>query len=223
MAVRIVDITGIDQFQQIPPCADAGFDHRTCDYWEDANRGSKASRSAWLEIEAPPAPARPAATFNPFAADADDEPIANPFAPAGRPEAAFNPFATDDDAPAENPFAPSRPARPSVGSDVPRKLGLLGRGLGVFGSYAKVLLDGDEPDGVRTVRPVVGVSAGPATARALPAAAGRTAARGDHLHRDDGRGPPSRPRRDPGRSGLRRPCGTRLRGRRGVSGARHEA
>ena len=145
MAVRIVDVTGIDQFQQIPPCADPGFDHRTCDYWEDANRGSKASRAAWLEAEAPPAPARPAATFNPFAADADDEPIANPFAPAGGSEPAFNPFALDDDSPAENPFAPSRPARPSVGSNVPRKLGLLGRGLGVFGSYAKVLLDGDEP------------------------------------------------------------------------------
>ena len=28
---------------------------------------------------------------------------------------------------------------------MPRKLGLLGRGLGVFGSYAKVLLDDDEP------------------------------------------------------------------------------
>ena len=145
MAVQIVDVTGVDQFRQIPPCADPGFDHRTCDYWEDADRGSKASRAAWLEAEAPPPPARPTAAFNPFAGDPDDEPVANPFAPPARSEPALNPFAMDDDPLAENPFAPSRPARPSVGPDVPRKLGLLGRGLGVFGSYAKVLIDGDEP------------------------------------------------------------------------------
>jgi len=34
---------------------------------------------------------------------------------------------------------------PTVGAGAPRKLTLLGRGLGVFGSYAKILLDGDEP------------------------------------------------------------------------------
>jgi ribosomal protein S18 acetylase RimI-like enzyme len=144
MAVRIIDVTGVEPFQQIPPCADPGFDHRTCDYWEDADRGSKASRAAWLEAEAPPPPSRPAAAFNPFAADADDA-VANPFAPAARTEPAFNPFASDDDALADNPFAPSRPARPTVEPDAPRKLALLGRGLAVFGSYAKVLLDGDEP------------------------------------------------------------------------------
>jgi hypothetical protein len=33
MAVRIIDVTGVEPFQQIPPCADPGFDHRTCDYW----------------------------------------------------------------------------------------------------------------------------------------------------------------------------------------------
>ena len=144
MAVRIVDVTDIEQFQLIPPCADPGFDHRTCDYWEDSDRGSKASRASWLEAEPPPEPARPAAAFNPFAPEGD-EPIVNPFAPPGGSGPAFNPFAADDDPLADNPFAPSRPARPSVGSEAPRKLGLLGRGLGVFGSYAKVLLDGDEP------------------------------------------------------------------------------
>lgn len=144
MAVRIVDVTGVEPFQQIPPCADPGFDHRTCDYWEDADRGSKASRAAWLEAEAPPPTSRPAAALNPFAPDADDA-VTNPFAPTARSEPAFNPFASDDDALAENPFAPSRPARPTVESHAPRKLALLGRGLGVFGSYAKVLLDGDEP------------------------------------------------------------------------------
>src|SRR6478672_11364742 len=119
MAIRIVDITDTETFGLVPPCADPGFDHRTCDYWEDADRGSKASRAAWLEA-APTAP------------------------PRTDPSAAINPFASDDDPLADNPFAPTRPARQTVGPAAPRKLTLLGRGLGVFGSYAKVLLDGDE-------------------------------------------------------------------------------
>ncbi|HEY8819340.1 MAG TPA: hypothetical protein VIM25_11040, partial [Candidatus Limnocylindrales bacterium] len=45
--------------------------------------------------------------------------------------------------PVENPFAPRPASRPTVGSDAPRKLVLLGRGLGVAGSYAKVLLADD--------------------------------------------------------------------------------
>jgi hypothetical protein len=57
----------------------------------------------------------------------------------------FNPFADDDDDPlTENPFAPRREARPTVGSDGPRKLRLLDRGLAVFGSYAKVAVMGEE-------------------------------------------------------------------------------
>ena len=140
-AVRIIDVTDEATFRFLPPCADPGFDHRTCDYWEDADRGSKAARLAWLEPTPPPAPekARPA---NPFALD-DDEPIDNPFAPRSAAGSSFNPFAIDDDRLADNPFAPARPARPSVGTDVPRKLALLGRGLAVFGSYAKVLLVDD--------------------------------------------------------------------------------
>ena len=145
MPVRIVDVTDAESFQQIPPCADPSFDHRTCDYWEDADRGSKSNRPAWLEGTAPSPPAKPSSTaWNPFAPD-DDEAV-NPFAPRPRSEPAFNPFASsDDDPPADNPFAPSQPARPSVGANAPRKLTLLGRGLGVFGSYAKALLDGDDP------------------------------------------------------------------------------
>src|SRR6185436_20189656 len=103
--------------------------HRTCDYWEDADRGSKAARLAWLEAAAPPATARPG-------------PADNPFAPPSK-EPAFNPFADDDDEPVENPFAPRPPERPTVGQAAPPKLTLLGRGLAVFGSYAKVLLVDD--------------------------------------------------------------------------------
>jgi hypothetical protein len=144
-AVRIVDVTDESSFRLMPPCADPGFDHRSCDYWEDADRGSKAARLAWLE---PPiaAPTRKSTLAdNPFARVDDDEPPVNPFAPAGRTGPGFNPFADADDGPAVNPFAPAPPTRLRVAADAPRKLALLGRGLAVFGSYAKVLLRDDVP------------------------------------------------------------------------------
>lgn len=139
MAIEILDITDAEGFGLIPPCADPGFDHRSCDYWEDADRGSKASRLSWLEPTAAPAPAPPPRPRNPFGDDDDDLAAVNPFAPAPRGGPAFNPFAADDADAFENPFAPRRAPRPAVGADAPRKLRLLGRGLGVFGSYAKVL------------------------------------------------------------------------------------
>ena len=52
----------------------------------------------------------------------------------------------------DNPFAPRRAPRPTVADTAPRKLRLLGRGLGVAGSYAKVLLSDDVPAGVLPVR-----------------------------------------------------------------------
>ena len=117
MAIRIVDVTDTETFGLVPPCADPGFDHRTCDYWEDADRGSKAARSSWLEAAAPP--------------------------PVAKPRAA-NPFASDDDEPAFNPFAPAPRSRPAVEAGALPKLRLLARGAGVAGSYAKVLVaDGE--------------------------------------------------------------------------------
>lgn len=135
--VRIVDITDEASFALIPLCADPTFDHRTCDYWEDADRGSKASRPGWLkESASASASDRSSASSAPF----------NPFAPAASPGPAFNPFARGDDDPlADNPFAPSRPKRPAPPMSGPRKLTLLVRGLAVFGSYAKVLLLDEEP------------------------------------------------------------------------------
>jgi ribosomal protein S18 acetylase RimI-like enzyme len=147
--IRILDVTDPAAFGRIPPCADPGFDHRSCDYWEDDARGSKAARLSWLESSPAGATAshgsdatrqRPA---NPFLADLEARaPAANPFATA-RPA---NPFLTPGEAdagPLDNPFAPAPPARPVVPADAPRKLQLLGRGLGVAGSYAKVLLRDD--------------------------------------------------------------------------------
>jgi hypothetical protein len=145
--VRIVDVTDEASFRLVPPCADPGFDHRTCDYWEEADRGSKAARAAWLEGPAaasPPRPAQPARPPNPFAPEEDDGPPLNPFAPPAAAGPRFNPFALDGDEPVDNPFAPRREPRPTVAPGAPRKLTLLGRGLAVFGSYAKVVLVDDE-------------------------------------------------------------------------------
>lgn len=129
--LRIVDVTNPDSFSLLPPCADPRFDHRTCDYWEDAVRGAKQSRPSWLEVRAPEPPPQPALSDNPFA-------------PAPR-EAGFNPFAADADEQDDNPFAPVVARERPLREGVPRKLALLDRGRGVFGSYAKVLLADDEP------------------------------------------------------------------------------
>ena len=164
--IRIVDVRDLDSFRLVPPCAHPGFDHRSCDYWEDGEKGSKAARLSWLPAAegaggtavAPAATPRPQ-TGNPFLDDmAERQPVANPFATGGPTGPAnpfahaskppvFNPFALDDEteALAGNPFVPMPRARPTVGTDAPRKLQLLGRGLGVFGSYAKVLLADDQP------------------------------------------------------------------------------
>ena len=81
---------------------------------------------------------------NPFLADLDASASLNPFA-VGR-GTGHNPFADDDDEPAvPNPFAPTSARRPAVEPDAPRKLQLLARGIGVIGSYAKVLERDDVP------------------------------------------------------------------------------
>ena len=144
--IAIVDVTDEPTFALIPPCADPGFDHRSCDYWEDADRGSKAIRLDWLEPGARVVPetAPRAAPGNPFLADLEER-RANPFAEAFGVEGSVNPLLADDDPLEENPFAPRRAPRPALPDTAPRKLRLLGRGLGVAGSYATVLLADDVP------------------------------------------------------------------------------
>lgn len=143
-SVRIVDVTDPASFELIPPCADPAFDHRTCDYWEDADRGSKAHRASWLEAGSPP-PAAPASLAgNPFAPP-PREPPDNPFLREST-RAAFNPFDPDQSGELDdNPFAPKRAGRSAAATQGPRKLGLLGRGMAIFGSYSKVLLLDDLP------------------------------------------------------------------------------
>ena len=146
--IRIIDVVDVASFGLLPPCADPGFDHRTCDYWEDADRGSKAARLAWLEPGAGSSarvPRRPV-----LFGDDDDPPFAapleNPFArPTDAASRPFNPLLRGEAPVVDNPFVPPPRARPLAGAGVPRKLGLLDRGRVAFGSYAKVVLIDDQP------------------------------------------------------------------------------
>ena len=161
--IRIVDVADEPSFRLLPPCAEAAFDHRTCDYWENEKGGSRVHRESWLE----PAPAaatgpRGPAGFNPFLEDAASRrPAFNPFDPdASRPaqpvtprpsavphHAELDPFtSTELFAPiGDNPFVPPQRRVDRPGAGAPRKLALLGRGLGMFGSYARVLLLDEVP------------------------------------------------------------------------------
>jgi GNAT superfamily N-acetyltransferase len=145
---RILDVTDVQVFGLLPPCADPRFDHRSCDYWEDEARGAKTARPSWWQPgeRVAVAPTRPGPADNPFAPPPREltlNPFAPPPPPAGDPWAALGDTGEALGGPALNPFAPA-PRVSSVASDVPRKLRLLARGLAIFGSYAKVLLlDGE--------------------------------------------------------------------------------
>ncbi len=145
VSIRIEDIRDEAGFRRIPPCADPGFDHRTCDHWEDAARGSKAARLAWLEAPPSPNPAPRSGSDNPFLAERPEATAVNPFARSGGSGPAVNPFLLDDDDAIDNPFAPPPPRPAAVDPGAPRKLALLVRGLGVVGSYAKVLYRDESP------------------------------------------------------------------------------
>jgi GNAT superfamily N-acetyltransferase len=134
--LEIHDVTEATVFDRLPACADPRFDHRSCDYWEDEVRGSKDARPAWWQPAAPkPKPKPRPAPSNPFATAAGDEVSFNPFDPSSSArEPAFNPFAPEPEV---------DPAAPEPGA--PSKLRLLGRGRGVFGSYAKVLTLAGQP------------------------------------------------------------------------------
>jgi ribosomal protein S18 acetylase RimI-like enzyme len=136
LGIEIVDVTDGSGFARLPPCADARFDHRSCDYWEDEVGGSKASRSSWWRpTERSAAPVSPALHDNPFAPSPRSTPDDNPFASPS----------TDSPDLTFNPFAPRPKDRPQHSQDLPRKLRLLLRGETVFGAYAKVLVEDAVP------------------------------------------------------------------------------
>jgi hypothetical protein len=154
VGVRIVDVLDDEAFSLVPPCADPRFDHRTCDYWEDADRGAKDARPAWLTVARvePPEPSR-RGPDNPFAppprvSDRRRDALAALVGDDEEESLAPGPSLADE-GPAGggdwNPFAPS-PAAPSrAPSGLPRKLALLMRGARVFGSYARVAIADDGP------------------------------------------------------------------------------
>jgi ribosomal protein S18 acetylase RimI-like enzyme len=168
-STTIVDVTDERTFALLPPCTDPTFDHRSCDYWEDADRGSKAIRLHWLEpaaAEPPPVP-RPQPS-NPFLADLEER-TANPFAPPGRDGGSSNPFASDDEPATDNPFAPRRAPKPTIAEGAVPKLRLLARGLAVAGSYAKVLLLDDAPVGYSQFGPLTAYPRAQRTRELYPA------------------------------------------------------
>ena len=145
MAIRIVDVTDEASFALLPPCADPGFDHRSCDYWENADRGSKAARASWLERS--PAAAsrrRPRPPCQPVRAGhaARRRSTRSPRRRSRRPSTR-SPMTTRRRSTTRSRRGASR--GPASRRTRRRKLRLLGRGLAVFGSYAKVLLDDDRP------------------------------------------------------------------------------
>ena len=153
--IEIVDVTDIARFGLVPLCANPSFDHRTCDYWEDADHGAKTSRPGWLPAGSTGSAGGSRNSPGERLAGGSTGAPANPFAPPPKTEP--NPFALAFLAPTrnpfldnradsldDNPFAPQPLVRPTIAAEAPRKLQLLGRGRGVFGSYAKlVLVDGE--------------------------------------------------------------------------------
>jgi GNAT superfamily N-acetyltransferase len=154
--IRILDVIDAATFERLPPCADARFDHRSCDYWEDEGRGQKTARPSWWQPGSAPNPVQPPSTDdNPFLPRPGDADIYNPFTSTVM-AAALDPLGGDDlfATPAYNPFAPIPREESQAGADMPRKLRLLDRGRQVFGSYAKVLLLDDEPAGYAQFGPL---------------------------------------------------------------------
>ena len=172
---RIVDIGDSATFALIPPCADPRFDHRTCDYWEDADRGSKHEPAvvAGGKTGRTGAGAQFGLHDNPFAPGDLDEPDAEPvrWAPLAPRSRTRLPTTICSPSRSTTRFAPQTQRERPLREGVPRKLALLDRGRGVFGSYAKVLLVDDEPVAYCQFGPLSAYPARAAAARALSAAA----------------------------------------------------
>ena len=86
--LRTLDVTDEPTFALVPPCADPGFDHRSCDYWEDDGarlEGGPPGLAGALRGRRGAA-GRRRRTGNPFLDDLDAAGVSgNPFARAGRP------------------------------------------------------------------------------------------------------------------------------------------
>ena len=155
--LRIVDVLDDAAFALVPPCADPRFDHRTCDYWEDADRGARDARPGWLTAPLPRLhrSVPRSASDNPFA-PASDGRRSTPGCARGiarrttrtsrQPRPGASRTTTLPGRPPTGTPSRPRPRRQSRSTaGQPRKLSLLTRGARVFGSYARVALDDDRP------------------------------------------------------------------------------
>ena len=192
--IRIVDVTDEATFGPIPPCADPGFDHRSCDYWEDADRGSKAARLAWLETAASAAPAEAPAPpirsrSTPTTSRSSTRSLRSRAGPGVQPVRRRRR--------SRRPTTRSRRrARPADGRAATRRASSAcsGGGSAIFGSYAKVLLVDDDRRRVRQFGPLSAYPRAQRLRDLYPQLPSCAAARGHHLHRDDGGGSPPGPR-----------------------------
>ena len=194
MAIRIVDVTDDAALPAcVPPCADPGFDHRSCDYWEDADRGSKAAAPRWLEAappprrrRRPPTPGQPVRAGRRRRGASTRSPRPAPAGPRStrsrrrRRPARRQPVRAD---------APG--AGPTVGADAPRKLDAARPRAGVSSAATRRCCSSTTS---RAAYAQFGpLSAYPRAQRLrdlYPQLPERAAAGGHHLHRvDRGRGP----------------------------------
>ena len=113
--IRIVDVVDEPTFALLPPCADPAFDHRSCDYWEDADRGSKARAGVGLGRPARPPPRRPR---NPFGEPRRRRPGVQPVR-ARRRRPGVQPVPGRRRPLADNPFAPKRRSPAAGGAATP--------------------------------------------------------------------------------------------------------
>jgi len=125
---ELIGIETADELALVPPCTRADADHATCTWWEDADRGAKAT-SASLSTT----PARASAPAS------------------GKGALAAFLGVEEESVPAFNPFAPTPPTRDEALRDAavapgqPPKLRLLTRQLPVSGPMGWVLLAKGEP------------------------------------------------------------------------------
>ena len=144
--IRIVDVTDLASFDRIPPCASpTSTIPGSCNYWEDADHGSKSARASWLK---PPGAGERRRRHHGPARPTRSSPISRHAEPA---------LSVRHGAPGEPVPDPGRgrgrPGRQAVRAEAgpggrgrlptPAPAPALGRGLGVTGSFAKVLLDDD--------------------------------------------------------------------------------
>ena len=225
MAIRIVDVTDAPRSRCSRRARIPGSTIARATTGRTPTAGRRPPALSWLRCPAPPRPsaahARPAQPVRSPTRGAAS-PASNPFAPAPTAARSTRSSTVRDDDDGRSTTRSRRGPRP--GRRVGRRRAAQAPAARPRSRRVRELREGParrrRARGLRPVRAAVGVPAGAADARAVPAAARLAAARGDHLHRHDARGARRAGSHASSRGGLRRPRRARVRGRRDVSGAR---